>query len=723
MLFFCVLFPYSLWRLNGHDTILIDRDAVRHDWWCFWGRRSRIYPRPETIKTEINPGGSTLVGGAFGANIRIGKGWRRKLEMYLPLAAERQYLFAELARFQEEIPATQLVDEKRPVQKGSFTDSESGLNVLQTLDWHGKSFQRVVPQNESAVKEQPQPGIPGVLSLRCAKCHKIVPRDHVLPDKPLAKCPDCGFVFEPQELLRETAAEEESNQIDSLRPLRDIRALCGKINRKERNVNAKCAEEYDIKRRSRLRIYRDADSLEIVQRPLRTGLPLCTILLFLLVDLGIVAIYFYMKQLMPDVDPFLSLQNESGEPMLGWFIIATIVFQTLLLPIPLWSFFDRRTIRLNRETLEIKGRWLLFAWKRTVPRWQVKKASFIESHALLYNLKLGYGNRSAWIGCSSRKEAEMLRSEINHFLYTIHESRERNNVERPDAPGVPAKYPVTSLRCVPGFHVHDVGTFLGGTESFDPEVALHCPDCGAKLPSSSLDFPGGNAHCDTCRKDFPIENAVAYKIEVIPHQQPECITVERTDDSMTMQYVPNYDKGYKYFYFGIHYFGVLMFIGMIALSVFLLVREPAVIMFVLLGLSVLVYVPLLYACMQETKSIYCDWTIHLDANEVQIELRCKKRCKMVVIPREKIIEARRNEGMRGFPKFRIGSLPEFLWSREQFGSHFLMNDGTKHYLPLGTVDQRKVQETTNWMLAELNGFLAGHPRDTNQRKNVLESTH
>jgi hypothetical protein len=335
----------------------------------------------------------------------------------------------------------------------------------------------------------------------------------------------------------------------------------------------------------------------------------------------------------------------------------------------------------------------------------VKKAAFGVVPIEFYNLTLGYGNRSLWIGCSSRKEAEMLRNEINHFLYTVEPSVSFVNSSCPPWLNLPQR-----TQRIHGVHGE---TFLGGTESFDPVVGLHCPNCGAKLPSSSLDFPGGNAHCDHCRKNFPIENAVAYKIEVIPHQQPECITVERTDGSMTMRYVPDYDKGFKYLHIGLHYFCLLFFVGtfILMLAFAILQPIPGLIMFCLFAwLIVLCY----FMYKQELNAIYCDWTIRLDANEVRFELRCKKRSKTVVISRSTIIEARKNETESGFKKFRFGSLPEFLWSRDHFGSHFLMSDGTKHYLPLGTVDQRKVQETTNWMLAELNGFLAGHPGTARQ---------
>ena len=79
----------------------------------------------------------------------------------------------------------------------STTNPEDGNEPLP-----GQPFRRIIPASESVSAEETEPVEPGVLVLRCAKCHKIVPREHVLPDKPLAKCPDCGFVFEPQELNR-----------------------------------------------------------------------------------------------------------------------------------------------------------------------------------------------------------------------------------------------------------------------------------------------------------------------------------------------------------------------------------------------------------------------------------------------------------------------------------------------------------------------------------------
>jgi hypothetical protein len=455
---------YTFWRIGGHATILIDRDSVRYDWWFFFVFRSRIYPRPATIKTEKNPG-SLFGGGSFCAVIRFRKRWWQAEHLYLPTAAERHWLFSELARFQEEVPTTLPIDDKRPVRKGSFTESESGMNVLETLDWRGKCFQRVVPKSESVPEEKTQPGTPGVLSLRCARCHKMVPREHVLPDKPLAHCPDCGCVFEPQELK--------------------------------------------------------------------------------------------------------------------------------------------------------------------------------------------VGNRPPG-GCVGDSRQEPVRS------------------------------------------------------------TAHCCPAVSNLP----DFPNGRVHCNSCNKTFPIENAVAYKIEVIADKQPDSIAIERTDDSLTMRYVPDAEKGLRRINIVACYICLLMFTGMLAAMIGMLVHNVMVahIGMIIFGTGFLILmgpmvVFLYFACNNDLKACYCDWTIQLDTNEARFELRCKKHRKTVVIPREKIIEAKSNDDAKNsFKKIRFGPFPEFLWCRDRIGGHFLLDDGTKHYLPLGSVDQRKVRDITNWMLAALNGFLAEHPQ-------------
>ncbi|MCL2744030.1 MAG: hypothetical protein FWE67_09270, partial [Planctomycetaceae bacterium] len=183
-----------------------------------------------------------------------------------------------------------------------------------------------------------------ILTLRCSKCHKIVPRDHVLPNKPLAHCPDCGFIFEPLELLR------------------------------------KLEGDYKPVKKSRLRICRDADLLEIVQKPLQTGIPLWTFLLVLLFDIGMVALYLYVKQLFPDenVFHFFRAQHNPDVCVGDRILTSLIVSHVFLLALPLWAFFDWRRIRIDRETLEITGRWLFIPWRKTVSRLQTKKASFNE---------------------------------------------------------------------------------------------------------------------------------------------------------------------------------------------------------------------------------------------------------------------------------------------------------------------------------------------------------
>ncbi|MCL2306200.1 MAG: hypothetical protein FWC43_12725 [Planctomycetaceae bacterium] len=485
----------------------------------------------------------------------------------------------------------------------------------------------------------------GGLFLRCAKCHKIVPRDHVLPDKPLAKCLGCGVVFEPQELKR------------------------GELSGK-----------------SRLQVRRDTDSLEIIQKPLRTGILLWTILVVVLFDIGITALYCYVKQLFPDENP-LSFFSEGN----GRILVSLTVGHFLLLPIPLWAFFDRRTIRLDRETLKISGHWLLFSWRRTIPRHHVWKASPLQIPDFDVGVKLGYKKGFVWIGCTTEKEVGVLRGEINHFLYTVEPVR----LESMDGYSPPA--------------------FLGGAESPDPEIGLHCGDCGARLTSESLDFPDGTAHCDTCQKVFSIENASAYRIDAMASSQPENITVEETDDRLTMRYVPRFTKWSVFGNEAGFYFCILMFAGMFALAIGLVICDENVqglwiifwSSFSIVSGAMIVF--LYFTLADEKNALYCNWTIHLDADDARLELRCKKRMKTIVISRAKIIEARSNEREELHKMFRFGYFPDFLWSRRIYGGHFLLKDGTKHYLPLGSVNIHKRREVRNWMLTTLNRFLASCP--------------
>jgi DNA-directed RNA polymerase subunit RPC12/RpoP len=722
MLFsFAYIFLYSLWRIGGHETFVINRDSIRRDWWCFWGCRSRIYPRPETIITTIVPG-SFFTGGSFGARFRIGKRWYQATDAHLTSASERKWLFDELARFQKEVPVTQPIDEKRRTQKGSLTDLDSGMNILQDPEWHG--FRRVVPKSESAVEEETEHGEPGMLALRCAKCHKIIPRAHVLPDKPLAKCPDCGFVFEPLEMKRHNLCHSRESGNLAVRHPRESRGLvsCVKISRLDPRFRGGDG-------RSRLRIKRTADTLEITQSPLRTGLPLWSIITFLLFDLGMVAFYLYMKQLLPEED-FLALLQDRGENgnaiELWWHFLTVLVgFHVFCLALPLWAFFDRRTIRLDREKLVITGLWFIVPWWKTVSRLQVKKAWYGVFGALslkdlpitLHNVQLDYGNRSIWIGCSSPSEFEMLRGEINHFLYTneprmsdkINEPRMLKSGDREKALPTPRSL-TFAARCF-----YNNAPFIGGTESFDPEVALHCPDCGAKLTAESLDFHTGTAHCELCTADFPVEHIASYRIEPTAETQtdtpPEFITVEKTDDSLTMRYVSQHSKMFLYGAWAASDFFLLFLAGVMGWLIIIKILEGSIIgaIFFTLYFGTMYMIP--YFLLTDAKNtLFCDWTIHLAPDEVRLELRCKKRRKTIVIPREKIIEARRNEQMELWHMVRVGHFPDFLWSRKPFGSHLLLDDGTKHHLPLGTVDTRKGRDVTAWMLATINGYLAGTPQ-------------
>jgi hypothetical protein len=195
---FVWIFLFALWRIGGHETLLIDRDSIRYDWWCFWGRRSRILPRPEKIQTDTIPG-FLITGGRFGVQMHLGKRQKwfgtRKNNMYLPTQSERKWLCDEIARFQEEVPVTQPVDETRPIRKGAFRDSDYGQNLLDTLELDGKSLVRVVPGRESATRDESTDHLPpGVLQVRCVRCHYIVPPDHVAQTRLIAKCPHCNAV-------------------------------------------------------------------------------------------------------------------------------------------------------------------------------------------------------------------------------------------------------------------------------------------------------------------------------------------------------------------------------------------------------------------------------------------------------------------------------------------------------------------------------------------------
>jgi hypothetical protein len=458
-----------------------------------------------------------------------------------------------------------------------------------------------------------------------------------VPDKPFAQCPDCGCLFEPQEMKRGEPSEK-----------------------------------------SRIRIRRSADTLEIIQNPLRTGLPLWTILACVLFDLGVAVIILCLTHLFPGENIWELLRTEDDTPMLARWIGTLLVLHTLILPFPLWAFFDQRTLRIDREKMIVRGRWFLFPWKRTASRLQVRKASRNVWDEMIYNIRVGYSNRFVWIGCSSRQEAEMLRGEINHFLYTVEPVRLENASDDSTA------------------------AFLGGSESLDPAITLHCPYCGANVAGQSLDFPAGTAHCTKCQTAFPIENAVVY----LAVTAPENIPVERTDDSLTMRYVPDDNKGTYYILLALYCLGMLVYGGLfVGLAVhcilegntFFLIFASAT-FFLLMGIAH-------FGFINDMNAFFCDWTIHLDRNEARFELRCKKHRKTVVIPREKIIEACPNKSENLFRRVRLGRFPEFLCSPGINGGHFLLDDGTKHYLPLGTMDARKRFEVREWMLAVLNEFL------------------
>ena len=158
-LFIGVLLPlfllfYAFLRAYGHNTLLIDRDSIRNDWWCSFWHTSRIYPRPETIQAEACPGDwdSIIEGWSFGAAI-IGKEHdvSKTLRIFsLPNITERKWLLDEIARFLLEVTMTLPVDGTQPItnRRGEISDLTFGKNLLDSLDLHGKRLLLVVPNNE-----------------------------------------------------------------------------------------------------------------------------------------------------------------------------------------------------------------------------------------------------------------------------------------------------------------------------------------------------------------------------------------------------------------------------------------------------------------------------------------------------------------------------------------------------------------------------------------------
>ncbi|MCL2117971.1 MAG: zinc-ribbon domain-containing protein, partial [Planctomycetaceae bacterium] len=620
-----------------------------------------VLPRPPHIQTDTISG-FLITGGIYGVKIHLGKRQKwfgtRKNYMYLPSWSERKWLFDEIARFQEEVPVTQPVDTTRPVEKGLSSDSTYGKNLLDTLELHGKRLVRVVPGNESAmIRETTGHLPPGVLQIRCIHCHRLVPRDHVSQERLIAKCPHCDAVFRLSEM-----------------------------------------EQTGLPHRGRVHLRRDDDSLTIVQRPHRTGLPLCMVILFLLLDAGCIALYLWLQKLFPGEDPLTYLRAKGNPDIaIGYrLVVMYAVTHILFLILPLWAMFDKRVIRIDREVLRITGSWLfVFRWKRTLPRVSVQLARFHVLEVLFQQARLCYGNRSVYLGCRSAGEVEAVCAEINHFLYTV------------------LPWPVEHLVFPP-----PEPAFVGGVDSGCPEIHLHCPDCGTQYPAASLDFPQQVAHCPDCQKTTPLEHAVSYPVNIVENKPADDLLVEKTDDRLSIQYSRSMDKALKYANLIGGYFIVFMFGSMMLGIVYWLFTDEKInvigrcllLVIFVLPLSVMIII-IFFKFAQEANVIYCDWGIRVTRTAMTLEHRYRRREKTIVIPREKIVRAELNhERVKLADVFRPGTYPAgFFENRESRGAHILLTDGTKQYLPLLSLNTNKTRDTTRWLAATLNEFLASHP--------------
>lgn len=649
---FVYVFLYSLWRIYGHETILIDREKIRIDWWCFWGHKSKIYPRPEKLQVEASPG-LYMFGGMAGMKLRLCKGFFGTDDMFLPSVAERKWFFDELLRFENEVPPSEsfVHDPLRP--KATLEDDESGKNLLVFLSLGGKPLKRIVPVFET-VDESEEKTLPGVLAVRCTKYHEIVPRDHVLPDLALADCPHCGTVFELSEL------------------------------KTDKNISPE----------TRLRIRRDADSLEITQNPLRNSFVYWMFAIFLLLDAFVVYLYFLFEQNMPGDNPFAVFrENHELNREIRVACFSLIASHIVCLSLPIWAFFDRRIIRIDREFLTVHGTWLFYSWRKTVSRSQLGQVKRNLLDFIFRNLVLRYDSKFLLIGTEKESDVEVLSARINHFLYTV-----------PPLPDENKETDQSEPMC------------LGGVTSLDPVVRLHCPDCGAAIESEQLDFPQQTGTCPVCEKNIPVGNLVAWKVEYRESSKPNNIDVEQTDDTLEIRYTADHDKWLVRFNVAASWFVVVMFIGLMAgLLIAFAQTERSLFDWLFLGGFFLLPMGIalcfiFWMLKQEADAFYCEWTIRIDSERFEIEQRCKKWKNTVSIPRRQIVEALPNEKQESFWEvLRSRNKYLFLECLQPQGAHLLLADGSKQFLPLCSVGNAPSgEEIRKWLLATLNGFLASH---------------
>ena len=649
-----LLILQAWWTVKGQQTLRIDDEQIRYDWWAPWGNGSKIWLHKHNITVEI-AGPDDEVIGAASMELQISK---KKFRFYISTLAEAEWLCEKVQCFLER---TQANGKKSSAEssvkfcRGKMTDADSGFMLVQSfaatgqLEINGETLQHIESGIDSHLHQKPTSD--ASIPVRCGRCHAFVPPERVLSDLAMGQCVECGTLFSIPEL-----------------------------------------EQGSMPQRKRIKVERytdsqNGDTLRVTQGGDFSIYPLVAFFGTLFGLITLLSVIFYIWQ----CDPSLEWRNifpeapndSSGKQIFRFTMMAAFIGSFLLLP--LWAFLERRMMILDRDYCRFEVRLLFFRWQHVIPRNEVRlpESDVLLTKGFRDKCRLRYGNKKSFCftfpdadGYRLKSGSFWLRGKINRFLYAV-PAEDRSAISS------------------------DV--YLGGMQRKYEILQAHCPLCNHIFAEGdAFDLSQPENHCPACKQNFAAANFIKLPDTYLSPPDMEGFEYTETPERLEIrQHHPMDKKAYwgniVGFVFIIAWFSSLI-LGVAFFSddgvspgAFLILGGMC------LGMSTFFVI----ACISETRaSLEWQWRLTIDSRQFELVLSFKNREKRMVVPLHEIRVIEHNNGNDSKfwrQSFLRDKLPTHMQYSSTYGQHLLLHDGTRIYLPLISA---KPQQSKNWPYRE-----------------------
>ena len=587
------LSPFFFWRFYGRQTLQIDARRIRYDWWYFFLHGTVIFERDRDITVE-----TAACEPQFGdKKLCLTFCKKQKLELYLATTAETDWVRQKLQAFLERVPPEVLSqDATKPARtvKGNFFDRDSGPAVLRTLDQNAEAYDGTLTRVVPGIERQSNSvfGPPEAMRVHCGHCQAYVPPERVWPDRAAAQCAECGAVFIIPELDRTTPPKQR-----------------------------------------RVKVERDDDSLVIRQGGNYGAIPMATFLSGLVGLVAVACLVLYVYHLTPNAtlaELFpATAQNGNGPSdssrMAANGMIIGLVFVLMLMPF--WAFFERRTICIDRRECRMMIRWLFCRWERVISRHDVLFAEFRPwglGQCYYLNYRGANGKRRSFlIGSDTDTSVRAapvvgwLIGVTNHYLMTIKPETDEHTLQ---------PYPFG-------------GVYLG-----DEEPYLICPCCGNDIEPPTVNFASARTVCRHCNENFATQSLVftgGKELEMSAIEGLECCETSETFD---LRYKPVVPKAHKWGYLAMIIIGNNFFFGLfIALAVALVSESRqgesivgALIFSLVFSVPFLTFF-VLASCAEFRMFGDWEWRLRINSGNLKLWFRYKNKEREIEIPLDDVV--------------------------------------------------------------------------------------